>query len=157
MPTRYQGSPDEILALDTFIKLTRATESVVAKLPMQLAAHDLTLGQLAVLEALLHLGSMCQRDLGKKLLRSNPNVTLVLDNLAKRGLVVRERSEADRRMINVSLTKRGRELIERVLPDHVACITALMSHLTPDEQRALAGLCKKLGLGVAGATVPSSP
>ena len=97
---------------------------------------------------------MCQRDLAKKLLRSHPNVTLVLDNLSKRALVTRVRSDADRRMVNVSLTERGRALIEQVLPGHVTCIAELMSHLDPDEQRALATLCKKLGHGVSRAPGP---
>ena len=31
MPTHYQGTPEEILALDTWIKLTRAADSFGAR------------------------------------------------------------------------------------------------------------------------------
>ncbi len=56
MPTHYRGSAQERAALDTYIKLMRAADSVTARLdPLMRAAH-LTLGQFGTLEALLHLG-----------------------------------------------------------------------------------------------------
>jgi hypothetical protein len=70
MPTHYRGSTQEKAALDAYIKLMRAAESVTARLEPLMRAADLTVGQFGALEALLHLGPLCQRDLGRKLLRS---------------------------------------------------------------------------------------
>lgn len=151
MPTHYRGSAPEVRALNAFIKLLRSTETLAAKLHEGLGQHELTLGQLAVLEALLHLGPMSQRDLGRKLLRSNANVSTVVDNLEKAALVQRERSSDDRRVVNVTLTRSGRTLIQKVFPSHADRITELMSVLTPDEQDQLGALCKKLGLGACKA------
>jgi MarR family 2-MHQ and catechol resistance regulon transcriptional repressor len=151
MPTHFSGSAREVRALDTFIKLSRAVETVSARLATPLLATGMTASQLAVLEALLHLGSLSQRDLGRKLLRSNPNVTAVLDNLEKQGLVKRERSTADRRLVNVSLTREGRRRIESVFPAHTKRIAVLMGALTTDEQEQLAKLCKKLGIAAVSA------
>ena len=83
MPTHYQGTTAEILALDTFIKLSRANNSVETQLLRGGRLGKLTMTQFAVLEALFHLGSLCQGDLSKKLLKSTGNMTLVLDNLEK--------------------------------------------------------------------------
>lgn len=149
MPTHYRGSPDETRALDTFIKLMRATDSVSADLSRHVGEANLTLGQFGVLEALLHRGAMCQVDLGAKLLRSGSNVTTVVDNLEKRRLVRRTRRDDDRRVIDVSLTPEGRALIERLFPAHARRITRLLGALSPDNQRRLGDLCKTLGLGVA--------
>jgi len=110
MPTHYRGSTEERAALDAYIKLMRAAESVTARLEPLMRAADLTVGQFGALEALLHLGPLCQRDLGRKLLRSGGNTTVVVGNLARRGLVRRTRRSDDRRFITVTLTDKGRRL-----------------------------------------------
>ena len=144
-PSRYRGDRVERLALSTYLKLTRASETLWNRLAPGLQRHDLTLSQFGVLEALYHLGSMHQRDLGERILRSSGNMTLVIDNLEKRGLVRRERSVDDRRFIQVHLTEEGARLIRRVFPAHADAITRQLAVLTPEEQRALGNLCRKLG------------
>jgi len=145
MPTHYKGSKEEVRALNAFINLARASESVMARMSLQLAAQGLTTGQFGMLEALLHLGPMCQKTLGEKLLRSGGNITLVVDNLEKQGWVRRERQNDDRRRILVHLTPEGRRLISGMVPAHVAAIVKEMQPLNPGEQDALRRLCRKLG------------
>lgn len=147
MGTRHQGSVREITALDTLIKLTRAADTVHARLyPRLLQQERLTVSQLGVLEALLHLGPLSQGDLCDKLLRSGSNLTTVIDNLEQRALVRRERDGADRRVQVVFLTDEGDATIRRVFPEHVHRVTSVFGVLTRDEQRQLAELCRKLGL-----------
>jgi MarR family transcriptional regulator, 2-MHQ and catechol-resistance regulon repressor len=116
MPTHYDGTPEERLALDTFIKLNRAMISFEARMLARGQLGSLTMSQFGVLEALFHLGPMCQGELSRKLLKSTGNMTLVLDNLEKTGLVRRIRSEEDRRMVRIELTQAGAERIAEVLP-----------------------------------------
>ncbi len=149
MPTHYQGTPQEVLALNTFIKLTRATDSVLARLAKIGTYSELTISQFGTLETIYHLGPMCQNAIGAKLLSSPGNLSLVLDNLEKRGLVDRQRDAEDRRRVVVSLTPTGHDLIASVLPAHVAAIAEIMSALSPDEQLALGQLCRKLGKSTA--------
>ncbi len=145
MPTHYKGTPEEVQALDTYIKLSRATNSFEDRVLSHGALGKLTVSQFGVLEALHHLGPMCQGQLSQKLLKSTGNITMVVDNLEKSGFVRRVRSAEDRRMIQIELTPAGTELIERVFPLHAAAIIAEMSVLTPAEQAALSELCRKLG------------
>ncbi|HEX8849015.1 MAG TPA: MarR family transcriptional regulator [Gemmatimonadaceae bacterium] len=153
MPTRYQGSPREVQALDAYVKLARATTTVIGRLNQRLQHdHDLTESQLGVLEALFHLGPMPQSELCRKILRSGSNVTTVVDNLERAGLVRRGAQDDDRRVRVVQLTAEGRRLIERVFPRHAARVTELMGALTRDEQRELGRLCRKLGLAAADST-----
>ena len=146
-PSRYRGSNAERLALSTYLKLTRASEGLWNRLAPGLQRADLTPSQFGVLEALYHLGSMHQRDLGERILKSSGNMTLVIDNLEKRGLVRRERSVEDRRFIQVHLTPEGERLIRRVFPGHADAITRELAVLTQEEQRTLGNLCRKLGVG----------
>ena len=145
MPTHYEGTPQETLALNTFIKLSRAVDSLLARLAQRGTNGGLSPSQFGVLEVLYHLGSMCQGEIGAKILKSSGNITMVIDNLEKRGLVRRIRDAEDRRKIGISLTDQGCQLIAQLLPGHVAAITAEMSVLTPQEQEALGELTRKLG------------
>jgi MarR family 2-MHQ and catechol resistance regulon transcriptional repressor len=134
-----------MLALDTFIKLTRAADSIGSRLANSGTMGGLTTSQFGVLESLYHLGPLRQGEICAKLLKSGGNVTHVVDNLEKRGLVRRERSEHDRRVITVSLAPAGEELIQRIFPGHVAAIVGEMQILSEQEQQTLGRLCRILG------------
>ena len=144
MGTHYRGAPRETRSLDAYIKLLRAAESVLTRAHRRTAC-DLTVSQFGVLESLYHLGSMHQRRIGSKLLKSGGNVTMVIDNLEKRGLVERRRDQKDRRFVSVHLTPAGERLIREVFPRHVRSIVEELGPLTAQEQEELARLCRKLG------------
>lgn len=145
--TRYKGSEEEARALGVYVKLMRAAESVTARIHRRLDAVGLTISQFGVMEALYHLGPLAQIELGKKILKTSGNITMVIDNLEKRGLVRRQRSREDRRYVTVHLTGAGEKLIRAFFPVHAARIIAEMSILTVSEQEQLGQLCRKLGRG----------
>ena len=147
MPTHFTGSRAKMLTLDTFIKLTRCTNSVLGRLAERQTVGDLTYSQFAVLEALYHLGSMTQGEISSKILKSTSNLTTVIDNLERDGLVRRERDTKDRRVIHIHLTEAGKGKIEAVFPNHVAALVEEFSVLSANEQETLGKLCKKLGKG----------
>lgn len=147
MPTHYAGSDDERRALEAYIKLSRATEAVNNRVNDHLHQQGLTVSQFGVLEALYYRGPLPVGQLAEKILRSSANLTLVVDNLAKRGLVTRARRPDDRRAVEVTLTDEGRALIAGLMPGHVAGVVAAFTVLSPEEQMTLAALCRRLGLG----------
>ncbi len=148
MTSQYLGKKEAAIALSAFVKLMRAAETVSNRTHRHLTDADLTPSQFGVLEALHHLGSMCQRDLGRKILKSSGNITTVIDNLEKRGLVIRRRDTKDRRYILVHLEDKGEDLIRLIFPQHVEVITKELSILSETEQVELGRLCRKLGLKV---------
>jgi MarR family transcriptional regulator, 2-MHQ and catechol-resistance regulon repressor len=144
--TKYIGSDDQVRSLNSYIALLRCAETVTSYTARHLAAAKLTVGQFGVLETLYHLGPLCQRDIGRKLLRSGGNMTTVIDNLARRGLVERHPYPEDRRYWQVDLTAEGREVIAALFPRHLERITERLQVLDADEQEQLRRLCRKLGL-----------
>jgi len=102
-----------------------------------------------VLEVLFHLGPLCQGQLAAKLLKSTGNISLVIANLEKAGLIKRMRQPDDLRFVTISLTTRGRTLIAELFPRVANRITSEFSVLTSDEKAELGRLAKKLGLGQA--------
>lgn len=145
MGSRYDGTRAEVRALNAFIALQRAAESVEGATQAQIAGAGLTQSQFGVLEVLLHLGPMCAKDLAGKLLRSKGNLTLVLDNLEKQKFVERRRSDEDGRVQTVTLTVKGRKQIVDIFPDHVRGIKTAMNVLSVEEQDNLRLICRKLG------------
>lgn len=149
MPHINRRDPATALALDTFVKLRRAVNSLSAGLNPELQrGGGLTESQFGVLEALWHLGPMPQARLCEKLLVSGSNLTTVIDNLERRGLVRRDPNPEDRRAYLVRLSGKGEALIARTFPDHAERVRVRLGALTQLEQKQLGRLCRKLGLAV---------
>lgn len=143
---KHTNDKSAYCALNSYTKLMRVAESVTSRTSRPMAAAGLTISQFGVLEALLHNGPLCQRDIAAKILKSTGNITMVIDNLEKQGLVRRERDMEDRRYLTVHLTEKGTTLINKVFADVEASIVVEMSALSAEEQEQLGNLCKKLGL-----------
>lgn len=147
MPTHFKGCKEAVRALNAYINLMRASDSLIGRMTARLESQGLTIGQFGILEALYHLGPMCQKTLGEKLLRSGGNITMIVDNLEKHGWVRRERQKKDRRMVTIRLKPEGEKLIARVMPRHAEMIVKEMDRLTPAEQEELRRICRKFGKG----------
>jgi MarR family 2-MHQ and catechol resistance regulon transcriptional repressor len=145
MGTKHRGTAAEKRALDTYIKLRRAVNELGFREGEVLRVAGLTESQFGVLEALFHVGPLCQRDLAEKVLKSAGNMTTVIDNLERRGLVERRREGGDRRVVTVHLTSDGKELIDEFFPQVVGALVGAFSSLTAGEQNQLAALCRRLG------------
>ena len=145
MGSHYDGTGEELTALSAYINLHRAANSLNAGLSRRLSDTELTPSQFGVLEALYHLGPLTQKELSQKLLKTGGNMTMVVDNLEKHGQVERRRIDTDRRVVSVHLTRRGRRLIDRIMPSHVAAIVKQMNRLTRKEQEQLRVLCRRIG------------
>lgn len=79
-------------------------------LTRRLAPHDLTPPQFGALMLILNAPKLCLRELARYTMGDSPTLCRMLDRLERRGLVRREKSEADRRYLATGLTPRGRSL-----------------------------------------------
>ncbi len=147
MTAEFKINEQEREALGLIVKLTRALDAVERRTLCHLGEINLTSSQFGVLEALYHLGPMCQKEAAGKVLKSSGNITTVIDNLEKRKLVERRRSTEDRRYIRLHITEEGRSLIEGFFPAHMQRLVQCFSVLDAQERSELGRLTKKLGLG----------
>jgi MarR family 2-MHQ and catechol resistance regulon transcriptional repressor len=132
-------------ALGVWVKLQRASASFHKKNAEHLKNFGITAAQYAVIECLGHLGSLNMGELCKKMLVSGGNMTVVVDNLVKEGLVERVPSDGDRRAIIVRFTPKGKKIFDDSFVKHANYLTEMASVLTNQEQEDLARLLKKLG------------
>ena len=70
--------------------------------------------------------------------------SLVVDKLIKKGYLERKRSETDRRIVNVSLTKRGKLAYRIHEKFHLDMVKAIMLDFTPEEEEVLLTALSKL-------------
>jgi MarR family 2-MHQ and catechol resistance regulon transcriptional repressor len=141
--SKFKGSKKHVLALNTFVKLVRSTSSVCGDVHNHFLS-ELTVSQFGILEALYHLGPMAQKELATKILKSPGNITTIINNLERNGLVKRKVNKEDKRYYTIHLTNKGRSLIERLFPTHADVILNRISVLTETEQQTLGKLLKKL-------------
>lgn len=127
-----------------FAALRRAQRSIERAERESIRETGLTLAQFDVLAGLYVHGEQRICTLTSMLLSTPGNMTVVLRNLERDGLLVRRRDDRDARVFVVGLTERGRELAERVIPEHAASIDELFSVLSPEEEDSLIRILGKL-------------
>lgn len=147
-PARRDWSEAEERALRLWISLARCYTTYAKAVALKIQEYGLTAPQFGILEALYHLGPLSLGALADKLLVTGGNITYVMDRLEDQGMVYRQRSPEDRRIIQAKLTEKGASLISDVFPGHAAFIGTLSEHLDGDEQEQLRRLLKKLGRAI---------
>ena len=136
------GDPLAHRALDS---LLRAEASVRRRLTADLEREGLSASGFTVLVVLATAGGELElRALRHRLRTSKANATEVVSTLVGRGYVERTRLAHDRRAASVTLTARGRELVDRLFPEHTQRVAAAFSALDEAEKRSFAELCRKL-------------
>src|SRR5258708_4749328 len=121
-----------------FLVLWKAAHAVQAYAEKSILKVEMCGSDFAVLEALLHKGSLPVNEIGKKVLLTSGSITVVIDRLETRGLVERRAHGTDRRARIVHLTQEGRKLITRAYAEHAADMERLASaSLTQQERKTL--------------------
>jgi len=111
------------------------------------ASHGLESGEFDVLSALRRAGPPFQLTPGALLratLVTSGTMTNRIDRLAQAGLVRREPDPRDRRGVLVTLSERGREVVDAALTDLLDREQALLAGLAEEQRRVLADLLRTL-------------
>lgn len=138
------GDPLRESAVAAYVKLIRTAEALHTEVSRHLAPHGLTASQFSTLKVLRLHGPLAQKDIASYLLRTGGNITVVVDNLQKQGLVRRLRDKADRRLVMVSLTPTGQSLFDELYSPHLERIERAMGALSEPELRNLLETLERL-------------
>ncbi len=134
-------------------RISRLARQLEQRLEPVYRAHGLEPGWHDVLATLRRIGPphrMRPSDFAGTLMLTSSGTTKRLDRLEQAGLIERTPDPDDRRGTLISLTAAGRDLIDSVTAAHFANEARLLAALSADEQAQLAGLLRKLGLGLPG-------
>jgi MarR family transcriptional regulator, 2-MHQ and catechol-resistance regulon repressor len=137
--------PGDPLAHRALESLLRAEASVRRRLTADLEREGVSASGFSVLVVLTTAGGELElRTLRARLRTSKANATEVVTTLESRGLVTRTRMASDRRAATIAVTQRGRELVERLFPEHTRRVADAFAMLDESEKRSLASICRKL-------------
>ncbi len=128
MPKSNKNVPQDF-AISAYVKLIRTGEALHAEVSRGLALEGLTASQFSTLKVLKLRGAIPQKDIATYLLKTGGNVTVVVDNLEREGLVTRTRGVDDRRLVLVALSPTGEQLFDRIYPAHLQRIRRAMAPL----------------------------
>ena len=136
---------DDPLAHRALDGLLRAEAAVRRRLTADLEREGLSGAGFSVLVVLVTAGGELElRTLRRRLETSKANATEIVQTLVGRGFAERERLAHDRRALAVRITPLGRELVDRLFPEHALRVAATFSALDDEEKRTFAELCRKL-------------
>ena len=131
------------IELKLLIGLHRVCNEIDRRSSRLFAQYDLSLGQFAVLEALYHKGDLSVGEVQKKILSTSGTITVIINNLAKRGLLERLTDIHDKRKRVLHITEDGKELIKEVFPENRTVIIDSMSHWSEEEKEQMLKILKK--------------
>lgn len=129
-----------------FLLLWRASHAVMRFDEKGIRAQGFqSLSDYAVLEVLLHHGPLPVNAIGEKVLLTSGSMTTAVHRLEKSGLVRRQPSERDGRVVLVHLTDTGLARIEAAFSAHADSLDQLFEKFSKAERQQFAALTTKLG------------
>jgi len=105
---------------------------------------DLNMQELRVIEFLGNEGPRMMRELAERLAVAVNSVTHIADGMERRGLIRRQRSEEDRRIVRVELTPAGSEIHVSLVEANLRLFRSMLGALTEDEQEIFMVLFRKI-------------
>ncbi|TVQ20218.1 MAG: MarR family transcriptional regulator [Spirochaetaceae bacterium] len=130
--------------LPLVIAVSRAMRRIHAEPEALLRERGVTQAQFAVLELLLHKGEQTVGEIVERILTTPGNLTVVVRNLERSGLIVRRSDPHDRRIGRISLSDTGRSLISELFPEHAKAISRSLAILSQAEKRTIVRLMSRI-------------
>lgn len=143
--TEQHYRPASYRARDSMGYLLRRVYTIMHdRIESAFAGHGFTLMQWIVLIYVRDGLARTATDIAREFRHDSGALTRVIDQLERRGLLERERSSTDRRVVNLTLTPQGRRTIEALLPVVVGQMNLALEPFTRDEFNQMRSLMERL-------------
>lgn len=141
-----QARPDlDTTPIDVLGRVERIASVCNQRLEVDLERHGVTRSEFSVLRALARADRPLRAsEVVSTTMLSGASITKIADTLVRRGLLVRERSARDGRVVLLTLTDAGRAVVDDAMPRRLDNDRRLISALTTAEQDTLTRLLRKL-------------
>ena len=124
--------------------VTRLARSMESDFEERLKVHGVTRATFAVLSAIFHDKKTTPASLASFTGIDGAAITRHLDRIEKQGLILRERSVADRRSVNLKLTRKGSGLIPKLVAESEATNKKFLAGFTSTEIKGIQRAIQKL-------------
>jgi MarR family 2-MHQ and catechol resistance regulon transcriptional repressor len=122
----------------------QTSKAIHERIKDEMAKNKLGITEFSVLEVLYQKGKQTIQQIGNCILISSGSMTYVIDKLEQRGLLSRNACPDDRRVIHVTLTDDGNQLMNEIMPKYYEFVNHMFDSLDSDEAETLVQLLKKV-------------
>ncbi|QIZ09203.1 MarR family transcriptional regulator [Priestia megaterium] len=127
-----------------FLELMHTSKVIQERIRDEMAKNNLSITEFSVLEVLYHNEKQTIQQIGNSILISSGSMTYVIDKLEQKVLLNRLPCTDDRRVIHVTLTDAGIDLMEKIMSKHQELVDDIFGALNPDEAQIIVNLLKKI-------------
>lgn len=133
----------DLSGVETTLLLLRSADATLTTLDRLFRQHGISSGKFNMLLTIAAFSAQDKQDapkpaqIARKLGVRRPTITGLLDNLEKDGLVERKPHSTDGRALRLELTKKGKKLLEKLLPDYWSILETLSAPLNAAERRGM--------------------
>lgn len=136
METRCNNQP--------FLLLMQLSKTIQDRIKVEIAQYKLNITEFSVLEVLYHKEKQTIHQICDSILITSGSMTYVIDKLEQKGLLMRVACPTDRRVIHVILTDEGKNLINKIMPEHQELVNYMFGGLTDTEAETMVHLLTKV-------------
>jgi MarR family transcriptional regulator, 2-MHQ and catechol-resistance regulon repressor len=127
-----------------FLILMQTSKAIHDRIKEEMTKNKLGITEFSVLEVLYQKGKQTIQQIGSCILVSSGSMTYVIDKLEQRGLLSRNACPDDRRVIHVTLTDDGNDLMNEIMPKYHELVDDMFDSLNSNEAETLVQLLKKV-------------
>lgn len=127
-----------------FLLLMQTSKEIQERIRDEMSKNKLSITEFSVLEVLYYQGKQTIQQIGNRILISSGSMTYVLDKLEQKGIIKRNDCREDRRVIHVTLTAEGMEMMENIMPKYQEMVDSFFGDITDDESKLMINLLKKV-------------
>jgi DNA-binding MarR family transcriptional regulator len=142
------GDETEDEAVDALLTGSRAMIAVAVR-SLSAVAEDITIAQYRTLVVLASRGPQRLADLAEQLGVTPPTAGRMCDRLVRRGLVTRHRAQTDRRVVRISLSASGRQIVDDATRQRRVFLAGILAAL-PAGRRGEVAASMRLFAAAAG-------
>ncbi len=137
--------PFDSLEQAAFLSVLRTADQLQLRFTRLFREHGLTPAQYNILRILRGEGNPLPiLEVASRMIQTVPGITGLIDRLEKISLVERKRCEKDRRVVYVSITEQGKQLVSQLDAPVTALHHSLLEHMTPEELQTFVQLSEKM-------------
>jgi len=141
LPVNPELKSDVDQVLEAIIYLYTESRRITKELAKR---ADLTGPQLTVVKLLEQVGDLSLSELSDKIRAQNSTVTGIIDRMEREGLVTRERSKEDRRVVHITLSAKGLALAKEIPVEPMEIFKGALESLSAPEMRELMRIMTKV-------------
>lgn len=127
-----------------FLLLMQTSKAIQERIRDEMSKNKLSITEFSVLEVLFYRGKQTIQQIGNRILISSGSMTYVIDKLEQKGILKRNDCREDRRVIHITLTDEGMEMMENIMPKYQDMVDSIFGDLTGEESELMIKYLKKV-------------